>query len=348
MKLNPLSLCVGIALICSGAATGCADAEPDDTETAAGEIRGPKDAEILGTLALGDRTSFDYTYSTTKRYRAYKIALGAGESVVLDATATATENTAGEGVPAAPMMWLTTAASASIQEAPLVSATNIAGADHATIQFTAARAMTVYALFREKSLARAKFSVALSRAAATDDPFDPASCSGALMTRGRMAELLGPGGEWKLFPPKPWLTRRRFCNAATGCTAFNSATPAILRYENSGERDRTFIDAEVTVAPALAVISGELRFGIKGISAEYQMTTSNGTRFFNREASDTQGFTFEKSGLGLVGNSPQLVRKTETFTAEDVHMTATNSCIRLWKKSSTSTRDDEWAQLWRF
>lgn len=347
MKTTRTSWILVLAGTLTLGAAACA-IEEDETESAEGEIRGPKASEIVGTLAMGQTASFDYTYSTTKRYRAYRVVLSKGDSIVLRATASAGGDPSGEGVQAAPMLWLTSAATSDLQGAPLAADINARGTDRAEVRFTAPNAMTIYALFREKSLARAKFSVDLSRATATNDPFDPASCSGPMITAGRAAELLGPGGTWKSMPAGTWLTRSRRCNAVTGCTPFSTPQPQILQYEDSDERHRTFIDAPVTLAPNLAVIAGAVRLGVKGIASPADLNTSRDARFFNADLSDTQSFEFKKTGLGIEGNSPYLVSITKTYTAPAVHMVMTDSCARVWQTSRTPELEREWAQVWRF
>jgi hypothetical protein len=219
----------------------CSSAEPTaegaDGETAVEELRALSSSEILGSIGYGE-TKSNVAYDESLTYRAFSFDAATGDEIQIDVRSDADARA-----------WLTSSSFRTVK-----SNDNAGGRRDSRITHRITKAGTYYIVFREKNFEDAVFSVSLERTNGepppppppppppTNDPFDPASCSGP--AHSNPASLFSPGGTKRDLGQSTVVWQSRECNPVTGCTPWtgqsshfagvNWAGPAELAVRGTG------------------------------------------------------------------------------------------------------------------
>lgn len=213
MKMALAAVCC-VALAWS--AVGCAGAVESEAQSTEDSELSASRVQVLGAIDFGDTKLASYTSSP--KYRAYSLKAKAGDHVDLWV-----RSTNGDAV-------------AYLLDASF--ATKITNSDanattrDAHIEATIPADGTYYVAFRNRAAAAADFSIlldwsspALPPGTSTNDPFDPASCSGAPMTLAEFVSHFTAGAHSTELGAYTMMTRNRVCDPVTGCSAWSKTVP---------------------------------------------------------------------------------------------------------------------------
>jgi hypothetical protein len=208
-------------LVVSASLAACVAPAGDDPEVTADgpeeELRALSASEILGDLAYG-QTSAAVSYTKRVTYRAFRFQGAANDRV--DAWVRSADG--GDA-----RAFLLDDRFRTIVENDDAAA----GTRDARVSSTLPSTGTYYVAFRDSRYWSRTFTVSLAGvtgAPASDDPFEPSSCSGAPMTRDEAIERLGDGSTWRDLGSARIVGRSRRCNAVSGCPAWDTTKPVVV------------------------------------------------------------------------------------------------------------------------
>lgn len=283
----------GCALALACAAVGCTGAVETDTQSADESDLSASRVQVLGAIAFGDTKLAAYTPSP--KYRAYSLQAKAGDRIDFWA-----HSTNGDAI-------------AYLLDASF--ATKVTNNDanpmthDAHIDVTIPADGTYYLAFRNRTALAADFTLELDMrtlppvvpvlpgplpgpAAASSDPFDPASCSGAPITLAQFLSEFTPGAHEAALGAYTMMTRKRVCDPLTGCSPWTPTAPTggagdAIRALNGTARFVVMSASSIALAlrdssytsnssltGEAAAVAGPLTFGAGGYS-DYDFSGGN-------------------------------------------------------------------------
>lgn len=342
-----------LALLLSSLFLGCAApaSETDEVESDDAELRSLRAGELAGSIACGETKRVHH--SGTPLYRALSIAAKKGQ--VLDVRVSAPGHDA--------RAWITTASNATR------ASNDDASADtkDARIVYTAKSTTTHHVVFREKSYEEdVDFDVTLTCTGgagdaggppASDDPFDPASCDGAAISREDAIALIGAGNAFNaVAPAKKLMARKRSCNPVTGCSAWGAAAPASHSFYMASGGDNYNVQRQYDVALMFSVQGNAIEAVVEDVSNRahcpgctpsgiaWNLTTSQLRDHYGDAALFIYypRWTHTSSGFQLMDTWASVPLGPEATTSVTVTRTCTRASV-LSKDSQT-----EYAVLFRY